>query len=146
MNITELARKLKAPPEELRKKLPELGFSFGARAIKVDTRQAQKIIEAWNEMKRKERLAEKVEMQKSSGERRKDIPKEELKQVRVPGVVTVRDFATLLDLPVPRVMQELMRNGILASINQQIDFDTASINAGDLGFNAELEGEKSDED
>jgi len=146
MNITELARKLKAPPEELRKKLPELGFSFGARAIKVDTRQAQKIIEAWNEMKRKERLAEKVEMQKSSGERRKDIPKEELKQVRVPGVVTVRDFATLLDLPVPRVMQELMRNGILASINQQIDFDTASIIAGDLGFNAELEGEKSDED
>lgn len=145
MNITELARRLKAPPEELRKKLPELGFSFGARAIKVDTRQAQKIIEAWNEMKRKERLAEKVEMQKGGG--RKEIPKDQLKKISVPNVITVRDFASLLDLPVPRVMQELMRNGILASINQQVDFDTATIIAEDLGFLAErIEGDGSTED
>ncbi len=141
MNITELARRLKAPPEELRKKLPELGFSFGARAIKIDTRQAQKIIEAWSEMKRKERLAEKVEMQKSSAERRRDMPLDQMKKVKIPAVITVREFASLLDLPVPRVMQELMRNGILTSINQQIDFDTASIIGGDLGFLAEkIEG------
>ena len=42
-------------------------------------------------------------------------------------------------MPVPRVMQELMRNGILAAINERIDFDTASILAEDLGFRAERE-------
>ncbi|MBI4437829.1 translation initiation factor IF-2 [Candidatus Uhrbacteria bacterium] len=133
MNITELARRLRAHPEELRRKLPELGFAVGGKALKVDNRQAQKIMEAWGEMKRKERLAQKVEMQKSLG-RGKDIPDAEKKPLTIPAVTTVRDFASLMELPVPRLMQELMRNGILASINERIDFDTASIIAEDLGF------------
>ena len=58
MNITELARRLRAHPEELKRKLPELGFAVGGKALKIDNRQAQKITEAWGEMKRKERLAQ----------------------------------------------------------------------------------------
>jgi translation initiation factor IF-2 len=146
MNITELARRLRANPEELRQKLPELGFSFGRKAIKIDTKQAHKIIEAWSDMKRKERLAEKVEAQKALAQRKKDTPREELEEVRVTAIITVRDFASRLQLPVPKLMQELMKNGILASINQEIDFDTASIIAEDLGFRAELEGEEIDND
>ncbi len=135
MNITELARRLRAHPEELKRKLPELGFAVGGKALKVDNRQAQKITEAWNEMKRKERLAQKVEMQKTVG-RGKDIPDAEKKPITIPSVMTVRDLASLMGLPVPRLMQELMRNGILASINERIDFDTASIIVEDLGFKA----------
>ncbi len=144
MNITELARQLKAHPDELRKKLPELGFSFGRRAIKIDGRQAQSIMRAWGEMKRKERLALKMEQQKAAASRRKDIPESERKQILIPSVITVRDFASKLDLPVPRLMQELMHNGILASINERIDFDTASILAEDLGYRAVLEGEEAE--
>jgi translation initiation factor IF-2 len=146
MNITELARRLRVRPEELRTKLPELGFSLGKKAIKVDNRQAQKITLAWSEMKRKERLARKMEMQKRRSGVREKVDVSELKPVKVPAIITVRDFASRLELPVPRVMQELMQSGILASINQQIDFDTATIIAEDLGFHATLEGEESDED
>ncbi|NQV90119.1 translation initiation factor IF-2 [Candidatus Uhrbacteria bacterium] len=135
MNITELARRLRVRPEELRNKLPELGFSVGKKAIKIDNRQAQKIQEAWSEMKRKERLAEKMLQQKTRAAQR-DLPDSEKIPITLPGVMTVRDFASTLDMPVPRVMQELMRNGILASINERIDFDTASILAEDLGFKA----------
>jgi translation initiation factor IF-2 len=135
MNITELARRLRAHPEELRRRLPELGFAVGGHALKVDNRQATKIMEAWGEMKRKERLAAKVEAQKAQGLGR-DIPEHERKQVMVPPITTVRDLASLMELPVPRLMQELMKNGILASINERIDFDTASIIAEDLGFRA----------
>ncbi|OGL67266.1 translation initiation factor IF-2 [Candidatus Uhrbacteria bacterium RIFCSPHIGHO2_01_FULL_63_20] len=60
----------------------------------------------------------------------------ESRPIQVPAVITVRDFASRLDVPVPRVMQELMRNGILAAINERIDFDTAAILAEDLGFKA----------
>ncbi len=135
MNITELARRLRVRPDELLQKLPDLGFAVGARAIKIDDRQAQKIQEAWAEMSRKERLARKVEMQKAqSGVRGSIIPVEDRKPVVLPPITTVRDFASLLNLPVPRIMQELMKNGILASINERIDFDTASIIAEDLGF------------
>jgi len=139
MNITELARRMRVHPKILLDKLPELGFSVGKKAIKIDNRQAQAIQEAWSEMTRKQRLAEKVEQQKASGDRTKDGVLVVFKPVSVPNVITVRDFASRLDLPVPRVMQELMKNGILAAINQQIDFDTASIIAEDLGFKAERE-------
>ncbi|MEK7615331.1 MAG: translation initiation factor IF-2 [Patescibacteria group bacterium] len=140
MNITELARRMRINPILLRDKLPELGFSVGKKAIKIDNRQAQAIMEAWSEMTRKERLAQKMEAQKSSRERGADGALVELKTVAVPAVISVRDFASRLELPVPRVMQELMKNGILAAINQQIDFNTASIIGEDLGFKAELEG------
>ncbi|MBT5808083.1 translation initiation factor IF-2 [Candidatus Uhrbacteria bacterium] len=146
MNITELARRLRVRPEELRNKLPELGFSLGKKAIKVDNRQAQKIQVAWGEMKRKERLARKMEMQKRRSGLKERIPVDQLKPVSVPAIITVRDFASRLELPVPRVMQELMQSGILASINQQIDFETASIISEDLGYHATLEGEESDQD
>ena len=44
MNVTELARKLKVTTDDLLNKLPELGFDIGRKAIKVDDRLAQRII------------------------------------------------------------------------------------------------------
>ncbi|MDA1038066.1 MAG: translation initiation factor IF-2 [bacterium] len=143
MNLTELARRLRTNPEELRTKLPELGFSIGRKAIKIDNRVAGHIQEAWQEMKRKERLAEKIAAQKASTDKT-DVVKD--KTVKLTKVMTVREFATRLELPIQTVMQELMHAGILASLNENIDFDTASILAGDLGYESTLEdGEDNDE-
>lgn len=61
------------------------------------------------------------------------------KKIKVPATITVKKFSELLNLPIGSVIAELMKNGILATINEQIDFDTASIIAGDLGFEAEEE-------
>jgi len=62
---------------------------------------------------------------------------EELPIVKIPETVTVKRFAELLDMPVSAVITELMKNKILATINDEIDFETASIIAEDLGFSAE---------
>lgn len=147
MNITELARRLRTTTDELHAKLPDLGFSIGGKAIKVDNRLVGNIMRAWSEMKRRERLSGKVERQREEVERRLKM-REEAKDhpVALPAVLTVREFASKLELPVPRVMQELMRSGILAAINDRIDFDTAAIIAVDLGFTAHLEGEESHTD
>ncbi|TAK03331.1 translation initiation factor IF-2 [Patescibacteria group bacterium] len=137
MNLTELARRLRTSPDELRDALPGLGFAIGRRAIKIDNRVASQIQEAWGEMRRKQRLSTKMEEQKAATEAREARrATAETRPVQVPAVITVRDFASLLDVPVPRVMQELMRNGIMAAINERIDFDTAAILAEDLGFKA----------
>lgn len=144
MNISELARRLNVLPEELRSKLPELGFSIGTHAIKVDDRVAGQIQMAWAEMKRRQRLQEKMEAQKAEQERREQRASEEKKPIILPAVITVRDFASCLQLPVARVMQELMRSGVFASLNERLDFDTASIIAEDLGYKASPE-EKKDE-
>ncbi len=146
MNITELARRLRVNPEEIRQKLPELGLSIGRRALKIDNRQAQRIMEAWSEMRRRERLAQKVELQKTSQLKRYHEDGEEQVVIFLPTVITVRDLASRLNLPVPRLMQELMKNGILASLNERIDFNTASIIAEDIGFKVQLEEKGKEED
>jgi len=53
--------------------------------------------------------------------------------VEIPDVISVNDFAQRSGIPVARVIGELMKNGILATINQQIDYDTAAIIAQDFG-------------
>ena len=54
--------------------------------------------------------------------------------VQVPPVVTVRDLAALIGTSPIDVIKELMNNGIMANINQQIDFDTAAIVGTEMGF------------
>lgn len=68
------------------------------------------------------------------------------KIVKIPPTVTVKHFSELLALPVSQVMTELMKNKILATINEEIDYETAAIIAQDLGFSAEQDLEISEKD
>ena len=56
------------------------------------------------------------------------------KVVEVPSVLTVRDLANLVKVSPINVIKELMNNGIMANINQQLDYDTAAIVLTELGF------------
>ncbi|OQA21309.1 MAG: Translation initiation factor IF-2 [Chloroflexi bacterium ADurb.Bin360] len=49
------------------------------------------------------------------------------KEIIIPELLTVRDLADLLGVSPIQIIKILMTNGMLASINQQIDFDTAAI-------------------
>lgn len=138
MNVTELARRLRVTPNELLDKLPALGFDIGKRAIKVDNRLADKIMRAWHEAARRERLRNKLVI----GTQKSDAATPgELRSVALPPVIVVRDFAGTLGLPVTRVIQELMKAGILAAQNERLDYETAAIIAEDLGFRASPEAE-----
>ncbi len=54
--------------------------------------------------------------------------------VELPNNLTVRDLATQLKVSPIDIIRKLMANGIMANINQPIDFDTAALVAGELGF------------
>ncbi len=138
MNISELARKLRVNAEELRDKLPELGFDIGRKAIKIDDNLAFRIMRAWNEFQIRKRQEAEYMKNRQHGEEGDSSAKLD---VKIPPFITVKDFAHILTMPVANVMKELMRNGIMASLNQKIDYDTAAIVATDLGFNVTaLEG------
>jgi translation initiation factor IF-2 len=47
--------------------------------------------------------------------------------VMVPAIIAVRDFAELLGISVGEMLKKLMTMGIFATINQSLDFDTASL-------------------
>jgi len=59
------------------------------------------------------------------------------KSVHIPETVTVKRFSEILGVPVSKTITELLKNKILATINDEIDFETASIIAQDMGFETE---------
>lgn len=61
-----------------------------------------------------------------------------LKTIILPTSLTVRELAQIMDTSPIQVIKVLMTNGVMANINQQIDFDTAAIVASELGFEASL--------
>jgi translation initiation factor IF-2 len=58
------------------------------------------------------------------------------KIIELPASITVRDLAQEMQTSPIDVIKALMGNGVMASINQSIDFDTAAIVATEMGFDA----------
>lgn len=56
------------------------------------------------------------------------------KVIQVPASLTVRELANLANISPIDVIKELMNNGLMASINQTIDYETAAIVLQGLGF------------
>jgi translation initiation factor IF-2 len=54
--------------------------------------------------------------------------------VEIPSALTVRDLAERVKVSPINIIRELMNNGVMASINQQIDYDTAAIVLQGMGF------------
>lgn len=58
------------------------------------------------------------------------------KRIELPTSITVRELAQTMQASPIEVIKALMANGVMASINQQIDFDTAAVVAEEMGFEA----------
>ena len=70
---------------------------------------------------------------------------EELQSVEIPEFITVRNLSSLLQVSAIDVIKELMNLGVMATINQQLDFETAAVVAEELGFVAHLPQSKEPE-
>jgi translation initiation factor IF-2 len=64
---------------------------------------------------------------------------DEKKILKLPEMVTVGELAEKLDLPAATLIGELFRNGIAATVNQRIDFETVQIIVDELGLEVELD-------
>jgi translation initiation factor IF-2 len=60
--------------------------------------------------------------------------------VELPDPVVVKDLAEALAVSHAEIINVLIRNGIFATVNQSIDFDTASLVASELGYEATERG------
>lgn len=61
------------------------------------------------------------------------------KTIELPATITVRELAKSIQSSPIEIIKNLMANGVMANINQQIDFDTAAIVAAEMGYEASLE-------
>jgi translation initiation factor IF-2 len=64
---------------------------------------------------------------------------QEKRVVEIPDFLTVRNLAELTDVSPIVVIKELMKAGVMANINQQIDYETAAIVAQEMGFEPQQE-------
>jgi translation initiation factor IF-2 len=68
------------------------------------------------------------------------------KSIELPASITVRELALEIESSPIEVIKTLMANGVMANINQQIDFDTAAIVAAEMGYEATLKTPEKEKD
>lgn len=74
------------------------------------------------------------------------MPESEKKIIKLPFRLTVKELAEKINTPVVELLKKLMENGIMASLNEYIDYETAFIIAEEFGFIAELSHESTDKE
>jgi len=62
------------------------------------------------------------------------VPKAIKRRIKVPEMVTVSELARAMGTKANELIKTLMKSGVMANINQTIDFETASVVADDFGF------------
>jgi translation initiation factor IF-2 len=60
-------------------------------------------------------------------------------KLELPANIVIRDLALKIEKSPIDLIKKLMTNGVMATINQTVDFDTAAIVVGEYGFEAVLE-------
>lgn len=68
------------------------------------------------------------------------MPEEKTEQttIEIEDMITVGTLAEQLSIPVSRLIAELMKNGVMATVNERIDFDTAQIIVEELDLGVKL--------
>ena len=59
--------------------------------------------------------------------------------IEIEDMITVGTLAERLSIPVSRLIGELMKNGVMATVNEKIDFETAEIIVEELGLGIKVE-------
>ncbi|GAV23491.1 translation initiation factor IF-2 [Carboxydothermus pertinax] len=103
----------------------------------------------WEKTLKKEEKAFAVEEKKLSMKKEKKEKQETVvdvpKTIVIPESMTVQEFAKIMGKTAAEVIKKLMNYGILATINQEIDADTATIIATDFGFEVTVEKEEKED-
>jgi len=127
--------------------------------IKIDDEEiidSRKIVKAYQGIDQVEEVIDepiikktrKVSTKKSAKNNTQNViqmPKND-KPIIIGSSITIKDLSEKIGKPVASIIKSLMKLGVMATINDEIDFDTAAIVASEYGFTLEQKEEKSDEE
>jgi len=116
-------------------KLSEAIFQNILREVNVRLEEGQKNLDQQEVGRIRQYLKEKQRKQEMQAQ-----------TISLPSIVKVVDFAKLLELSVGEVLTVLLKNGVTATLNDDIDYETAAIIAEDLGYQTEENVAKLEED
>ena len=104
--------------------------NYSSKKQKINQKSAQRTRQQFS---KKESEAEKLKRLELERARKQQL------KVLIPDSITVGELATRLKATATEVIKQLMKLGVMASINQEIDFDTAAIVADEMGAKVEKE-------
>ncbi|MBR6791534.1 MAG: translation initiation factor IF-2 N-terminal domain-containing protein, partial [Ruminococcus sp.] len=104
--------------------------NYSSKKQKINQKSAQRNRQQFS---KKESEAEKLRRLELERARKQQL------KVLIPDSITVGELATRLKVTATDVIKKLMGLGVMATINQEIDFDTASLVAEELGAKVEKE-------
>lgn len=117
VKIADFLGELKLSEGKLQQILRELNIRTSEGQKNLDLQEAAAIRRHLNEQRRREELKQQT--------------------ISLPSIIKAQELAKLLELPIGDVLGALMKNGVVANLNDDLDYDTAAIIAQELGYNTE---------
>lgn len=136
----EKTKKVKETVEEIKETVKEPEKT--TKEIKKEKEEMEALRKLMGAMKPKSTKKKKGKKKEKVEKTATEEKEEEVKIVEIPELITVRELADLLDLPVNTIMADLLKRGVLATVNQTIDPEIAVEIAEEHGFLAELKSEE----
>ena len=132
-DISRMNRDNKAPIEELRGKE---NTHVNKKKNKQDYERKNRKQEQYVNLEKKTGHKKRNAQPQPQAEKKAD----EVRSISLPEVMTVRELAERIDVPASKVVEKLFMQGILATVNQEVDYEKAEEIA--LEFNCIAEPEE----
>lgn len=158
VRVYELAKELKMTSKELIEKIKELDLDVNSHMSSLEEEEAEMIkelIEEERKLRNSNNKTNKKNKKLNNGKKESDSQKEstgsskqdEAKTLEIEETILVKDFADKIGVSATDIIRKLIGLGVMANINESIDYDTASIVAEDYGIKVvKLEDSAEDED
>lgn len=136
--------------KERSRKLKEQEKSNTSKEYKdVPKRKRKGKMDYWEEEEELRHKIKKSKSGKASNQKKQDQPEktpERKKAIIMGEIITVKELSEKIGITVAEIMKKLMSLGILATINQNLDYDTAAIVASEFGIQLDKKAAKSFEE
>jgi len=111
----------------------------GGKRKKRRVIQKPEFAELGDRDRRMSRMPRKRRAQPGKEQKKTEIttPRASKRVIRIAEVVSVGDLAKSIGVKAAEVVKKLMESGMMASVNQVLDTDTATLMAGEFGYNVE---------
>jgi translation initiation factor IF-2 len=129
IKVSKLAEDLKLDPKDLLKTLKELGVAAKTTASVISEEDAKAAEGSLSKGKKEEKKTVDVPVEKAPEPVKEETPVEvkapPKKTISIIGDINVKELSEMLQVKASDVIKELMRMGILATINQRVDVNVA---------------------
>lgn len=146
IRVYELAKELKMTSKELIEKIKDLGLNINSHMSTLESEEAKMIKELIEGENKEVKNMKKNDKNKNKITEEKENEDVEEKIIEIGDTIIVKDFAEKMEVNPTEVITKLIGLGVMASLNQSIDFETASIIGEEFGFKVILPKLEEEED